>query len=511
MKRAPDALRGEVFDVLVIGGGITGAGIALDAALRGFRVALVEKEDFAAGTSSVSSKLIHGGLRYLEQGNFHLVYEALHERRLLLDNAPHLVHPLRFRVPFYEGARVPPWKFRVGLALYDLLAGRDNIRRSGPVQRSQLLREQPGLRATGLMGGAEYYDAQMDDARLCLEVVRTAVSHGAVAVNHAEVIAFQRNDGTIKGVQLRDHITQQEIPVRARQVVSAVGPWTDDVLRLAGDESGPYLKPTKGVHIIVPGRVPCAYLLLHPRDGRVFFVLPWYLAGDVPGQHNRILIGTTDTFGDSPDALTVTPEDVAYLLDGYQHYFKSTPQAADVLASFAGLRPLLGGRPGEPSALSREFRLIESPSGLLSVAGGKYTTYRRMAEIVTDAVARRLGRRQRGRTRRARLDGTPAENWESFRPRESTAVSKQFGIAMASADHLVRRYGRRAVDVAAYLQNAPELARPIVAGEPDLLVEFPYQRDHEMAVRPADFLLRRTRLGLFHPELLREPGLFPVS
>jgi glycerol-3-phosphate dehydrogenase len=502
MKRDLDALRGQSFDVLVIGGGITGAGIALDAVLRGFRVALVEKEDFASGTSSVSSKLVHGGLRYLEQGDFRLVYEALHERQLLLHNAPHLVHPLRFVVPFYAGARVPGWKFRVGLFLYDLLAGGDNIHRSRPRHRSELLHEQPGLRTQGLIGGAEYYDAQMDDARLCLEVVKTAAARGAVVANYTPVVGFERQERTISAVRLRDTLGGQEFAVKARQVVAAVGPWTDQLLRLAGDESGPYLKPTKGVHVIVPATVPCAYLLLHPRDGRVFFVLPWYAAGST--SVGRTLIGTTDTFGENPDALTVTPEDVAYLLDGYNQFLAPGLQAADVLGSFAGLRPLLQGRPGEPSSLSREFRLIESPSGLLAAAGGKYTTYRSMAEVITDAVARRLGEPRPGHTRHYRLDGAPVGKWERFRERETATLAAKYGIPMEAADHLVRRYGRRAADVAAYLASAPELTQTVLPGEPDLRVEFAYQRDHEMAIRPADFLLRRTRLGLLHPELLKD-------
>src|SRR5947209_297708 len=191
MKRTIDALTDGTFDLLILGGGITGAGVALDATLRGLRVALIDKGDFASGTSSVSSKLVHGGIRYLEHGAFHLVYEALHERRLLLRNAPHLVHPLRFVVPYYEGSRVPPWKWRTGLALYDLLAGRSNIQRSRPLPLSHLRREFPGLRAQGLRGGAEYHDAQMDDARLCLEVVRTAAEHGAVVANYVEAVAFE--------------------------------------------------------------------------------------------------------------------------------------------------------------------------------------------------------------------------------------------------------------------------------------------------------------------------------
>jgi glycerol-3-phosphate dehydrogenase len=235
-------------------------------------VALIDKGDFASGTSSVSSKLVHGGLRYLEHGAFHLVYEALHERRLLLENAPHLVHRLRFVLPYYEGARVPPWKWRVGLTLYDLLAGSSNIRRSRPLHRDWLRHEFPGLRTNGLLDGAEYYDAQMDDARLCIEVVRTAVQQGAVAVNYVEAVAFEQSGAEITGVRVADRLGDGEFVVRARQVLNTTGPWVDQVSRLAGDSSGPRLQPTKGVHLVAPDRgLTSAFLLLHPTDGRVFF------------------------------------------------------------------------------------------------------------------------------------------------------------------------------------------------------------------------------------------------
>src|SRR5262245_44315293 len=216
MHRSLDELYGETFDLLILGGGITGAGVALDAALRGLRVALIDKGDFAGGTSSASSKLVHGGLRYLEHGGFPLVYEALHERALLLRNAPHLVRPLRFVLPFYRGARVSPWKWRTGLTLYDLLAGRGNIRRSRPVSVHHLRRQFPGLQAAGLSGGAEFYDAQMDDARLCIEVIRTAVERGVCAANYVEAVAFTLSGSQLSGVRAVDRVGGGELMIRAR-------------------------------------------------------------------------------------------------------------------------------------------------------------------------------------------------------------------------------------------------------------------------------------------------------
>src|SRR5207253_665318 len=238
MKRNLDAFTDETFDLLILGGGITGAGVALDATLRGLRVALIDKGDFASGTSSVSSKLVHGGLRYLEHADFALVYEALAERRRLLGNAPHIVRPLRFLLPFYRRARVPPWKWRLGLTLYDMLAGRGNIRRSRPLRPGELRRAVPALRSTDLRGAAAYYDAQMDDARLCIEVMRTAAAHGACVANYVEAVAFERRGGMIQGVRALDRVSGRELVVTARQVLNATGPWVDDVCRLAGDTGG---------------------------------------------------------------------------------------------------------------------------------------------------------------------------------------------------------------------------------------------------------------------------------
>ncbi len=493
MKRTPEALTDRVFDLLILGGGITGAGVALDAVLRGLRVALIDKGDFAGGTSSLSSKLVHGGLRYLEHGDFHLVYEALHERGRLLRNAPHLVRPLRFVLPFYEDARVPAWKFRIGLVLYDLLAGAHNIQRSRATTLFRLRREFPGLQRKGLRGGAEYYDAQMDDARLCLEVLRTAALHGAIVANYMEAIAFEG-----RGVRALDHRTGRECIIDAKQILNATGPWSDAVRRLAGDDSGPLLRPTKGVHLIAADRgLPAAFLLLHPTDGRVFFVIPFL---------NKTLLGTTDTLWDeSPDELRVLPDDVEYLLAGFNHYFTPPLSMAEVLGSFAGLRPLIRARSGEPSDLSREFQLHTSPSGLLTAAGGKYTTYRRMAEIITDTIVNHLGLPRRCRTRSYPLDGAPRRPWEQFRQSAIAELTRCCQLDEDTVAHLAARYGRRAVEVADYVQRDAALGRRVLAEEPDILAEFAYQRDHEMALTTADFLLRRTRLGLFHPELMRHP------
>jgi glycerol-3-phosphate dehydrogenase len=281
-----------------------------------------------------------------------------------------------------------------------------------------------------------------------------------------------------------------EFTIRARQVLNATGPWIDKVCRLAGDTAGPYLQPTKGVHLVAPDRgLSSAFLLLHPRDGRVFFVIPWL---------GKTLIGTTDTLDAAgPDAVTVMPEDTAYLLEGFNHHFSPPLEEKDILGSFTGLRPLIRSSANDPASMTRDFRLIASPSGLLSVAGGKYTTYRHMAEVITDEIARRLGNRRPWRTRSHRLDGTPRKPWDDYQKNARPTLQTTYGLTDRTASHLLCRYGRRAYDVAEYVFRSPKGIQPIVPGEPDIQAEFAYQRDHEMAIYPGDSWLRRTRLGLF--------------
>src|SRR3989441_1270385 len=303
------SMAAEPVDVLVIGGGITGAGIARDAALRGFRTAVVDKGDLGGGTSSLSSRLIHGGIRYLEQGQFRLVFEASRERRVLLRIAPHLVHPLPFLFPVYRGARIPAWKLRAGMWLYDLLAAFHNVKMHRWLGRKATQRLEPGLRDKELKGAALYYDAQTDDARLVIATMRSAAHAGALVANYAEVTALIKPDGRVGGATVRDELTGRTSTVRALVVVNATGPWVDRVRRLDDAGSELLLRPTKGVHVTVPRKCvghTQAVTLMSPIDGRVMFVLPW---GDLS------YIGTTDTDEDaSPDELRATAHDVVYLL-----------------------------------------------------------------------------------------------------------------------------------------------------------------------------------------------------
>jgi glycerol-3-phosphate dehydrogenase len=495
MRRQIEAFTDGTFDVCIVGGGITGAGVALDAATRGWRVALIDKGDFASGASSASSKLIHGGLRYLEYGHLPLVHEALVERGRLLRHAPHLVEPLPFFIPFLASQRIAPWQWRLGMTVYDLLAGRANIARSRPVALREVRAALPALRDRACRGGAVYYDALMDDARLCLAVLQTAAEHGAVLANYVEAVGFEKPQGTIDSVVAHDRLSGRRFPIRARAFVNAAGPFADAVCSLAGEAVGAQLQPTKGVHLIAPAREHrMAALLLHPRDGRVFFVIPWF---------GKILVGTTDTIPEpGAGTLNVQPDEIEYLLEGYNHHFDPGLGAGDVMGSFAGLRPLLRAQAGAPSARSREFRLQISASGLITALGGKYTTFRQMAETITDVVGTRLGSSHRCRTHSLCIAGAPATPWPEFFEQTTAAIAQRHPLCPDSAAHLVRRYGDRVEQVLLALGRTPRGFDRVHPDEPDVMGEQTWQRDEEMAIFREDFLLRRSRIGMWRPELL---------
>jgi glycerol-3-phosphate dehydrogenase len=502
MKRNLEAFTEGLFDLCLLCGGITGAGVALDAATRGWRVALIDKGDFASGTSSASSKLVHGGLRYLEYGHFSLVHEALIERGRLLRNAPHLVQPLPFVLPFYRGQRLRPWQWQLGLTMYDWLAGEQNIARGHGLSKSWLHGHYADLNVNDLLGGAMYHDALMDDARVCIAVLQTAARYGAVLANYVEAVDFEKLNGTITGVWAKDQLTKRSFLIRSRIVMNATGPWSDAVCRLAGDDSGPLLKPTKGVHLIVRSLGHReALLLLHPSDGRVFFVIPWL---------GKTLVGTTDTEADTPaDTLKVLPQEINYLLDGYNHFFASKLGLDDVMGSFLGLRPLIHSRPDEPSARSRDFRLHVSPSGLVTALGGKYTTFRQMAETIVDDLGSRIGLSRRCRTQSLRLVGTPEQPWPAYFAVSIESLQRRFPIGADSAAHLLHRYGTRVEKVLSTIQATPDGLTRVHPEEPDLVGEAAYARAEEMAIFREDVYLRRSRIGMWQANLL--PSLTPQA
>lgn len=486
--RTLEELSARRFDVLVVGGGITGVGVARDAALRGLDVALVERDDFASGTSSRSSRLVHGGLRYLEHGHLHLVFESSLERRRLLDLAPHLVRPLEFTWPVYEGSRVPRWKLGAGLFLYDLLALFRNVAPHRRLDPDEVIAHEPKLRADALTGGARYYDAATDDARLTLSTALGAREAGATVANHAGVRRLTTLRGRTDGAVVADAITGAETAVRARVVVNAAGPWSDDIRRL--DEPGlpPALHGTKGVHITVPrGRVGnrAALTLLSPVDGRVMFVLP----GDT-----HTIVGTTDTETTaSPDDVRASRADVNYLLEAANHFFPAARLTAeDVVCAWAGIRPLIAGRFGQdPAGASREHEITVSERGVVSVSGGKLTTYRAMSAEVVDVVERELGRSDTASaTAKVALPGGDFDSLEQEIERALRATGSS-----SRAEHLVHAYGSRWVDLWSLARTDGALAEPLIAGLPYIGAELAYGVDAELALTLTDLLVRRTKIG----------------
>jgi glycerol-3-phosphate dehydrogenase len=492
-EAALHAMAETPLDLLIIGGGITGAGIARDAALRGFRTAVVDKSDFGAGTSSHSSRLIHGGIRYLEQGAFRLVFEASHERRVLLRIAPHLVRPLAFLFPIYRGSRVPAWKLRAGMWLYDLLSSFRNVRWHRWLRPKKVRSVEPGLRDRGLVGAALYYDAQTDDARLVIATMRSAIKAGALAASYVETTALLKPDGRVRGAVVRDMLTGQTATLRASVVVNATGPWSDHVRRLDDPQAPPMLRLTKGAHVTVPRRRMAnehAVTLFSQLDGRVMFVLPW---GDLS------YVGTTDTDADaSPDALRVTAADVTYLLRSANAAFPDAHLGSnDVVSAWAGLRPLLREQRegGSPSQVSREHRVLESAQGLISIVGGKLTTYRVMGRDVVDRVARRLHELDgRALAPGPATDRQPLPGGEAAELEVLVEAARARGAPEATARHLVAHYGSEAAAVLNLVDRDRKLGEPIIVGRPEIWAEVDYAVQRELAVRVQDVLIRRLHL-----------------
>ncbi len=490
------------FDVLVVGGGITGAGVALDAASRGLRTALVEKDDFASGTSSKSSKLVHGGLRYLQQKEFRLVYENLAERQRLLENAPHLVTPLPFLIPLFgKGGvvnRSVARAYRTALWLYDATGGVRIGRRHERITRDETLAHLPTLRADHLVDSFLYWDARTDDARLTLEVLRTAVlDHGAVAANHTRVTGLlHRPDGDVDGARVAPD-GGEPFDIRADVVVNAGGVWADEV-RTLDERADPHaIRPAKGIHITVPASAfPCDIAAVIPvrEDHRSIFVVSW---------GRQVYLGTTDTGWDGPlDDPSCLPEDVDYILAAANAVVTRPLGRADITGIWTGLRPLLApveGKhaPSERTAdLSRRHTVRTSATGVVTVTGGKLTTYRRMAEDTVDAAVAALGRPAgRCATRALRLRGAGGSARAAARvggPAGPAAVDPAGEVAA----HLAGRFGDETPDVLAMAGDRPDLVEPLVPGLDYLRVEALYAVRHEMAGSLADVLDRRTRAVL---------------
>ena len=478
-----DALAAETFDVLVVGGGITGVAVARDAVTRGFRTALVEKGDFGSGTSSRSSRMVHGGLRYLENYQFGIVFQCCRERRLMRKAAPRLVRPLPFLYPLYTETKPPPWKLRMGLTMYDAMGMFQNVQWHRWLEADEALRREPILGKRGLLGAARFYDARVDDARLTMFVARAAHSEGAVVANYAEAVSLLNAGDKVQGVVVRDRIGGKEIDVRARVVVNATGVWVDGVREQESNYKGRTVRPTKGIHLVIArDRLPSHHAIAFdsPRDGRHVFLIPW---------GEQVLVGTTDTDYDSDlDNPAATRDDVDYLLEAIGETFPEAQVGpGDVISTFAGLRPLIYAE-GGAYALSREHQILNGGSGLITVTGGKLTTHRLMAEQVLDLVERWLGEEfgvhaACSCSTKQALCGAELAN-ESAVPLRDDVVRT----------HLVDAYGADAAWVLAYAEENPALGRRIVPELPYLLAEALYAVQHEMAVTLNDVLIRRTHM-----------------
>ncbi len=487
-QRARDLarLRTETFDVVVIGGGVTGTGAALDAASRGLSVALVEARDWAAGTSSRSSKLIHGGLRYLEQLDFGLVREALKERGLLLGTiAPHLVRPVPFLLPLRHWWQRP--YYGAGVALYDLLAAGPGISRGVPVHRqlsrTAALQLMPGLRADTLRGAIQYFDGQVDDARHTVFLARTAAACGAALVTSARVTSLLRDGERVTGVHVRDLESAAEIDVRARAVVAATGVWSDDIGDMIGASAGLQVRASKGVHLVIPReRIDGETGLILRTESSVLFVIPWF---------RHWILGTTDTDWDlDRDHPAASSRDIDYILARVNPVLARPLRREDIEGVYAGLRPLLSDESEASSKLSRVHAVVAPLPGLVLIAGGKYTTYRVMARDAIDAAVPSAAQ---SRTERISLVGAPGY-------RDAVAdrvrVAGESGVSLAVVEHLLLRYGALARDVLDLVASRPALGEPLPGAPETLRAEIVYAVSSEGALHLDDVLTRRTRISI---------------
>jgi glycerol-3-phosphate dehydrogenase len=490
-RDALQALADVEVDVLVVGGGVVGAGAALDAVTRGLSTGIVEARDWASGTSSRSSKLVHGGLRYLEMLDFGLVREALRERGLLLSTlAPHLVRPVPFLYPLTHHAWERPY-VGSGIALYDAMAASSGTSRGLPVHkhlsRRRALREAPCLRKDSLTGAVQYWDAQVDDARHTMTVVRTAASFGALAANRVKVIGFLRQGERVTGAQLRDLETGDTIIARAKQVINATGVWTDDTQALADTRGQFHVRASKGIHLVVPrDRLQSNTGIILRTETSVLFVIPW-------GRH--WIIGTTDTEWDLDKAHpAASASDIDYLLDRVNSVLTSPLSREDVEGVYAGLRPLLSGESESTSKLSREHVVGHPVPGLVVVAGGKYTTYRVMGADAVDEAVRSLD----ARVPVSCTDRVPLVGAEGFPAlwNQRHRLAAESGLHVVRIEHLLHRYGSAIDELLNLVREDPSLAAPLPGADDYLHVEALYAVTHEGAQHLEDVLARRTRISI---------------
>ncbi len=468
LEKHGDAL----WDMVIIGGGATGLGVAIDSASRGYKTLLLERSDFAKGTSSRSTKLVHGGVRYLQQGNVSLVMEALKERGILRRNAPHLVHDLPFVVPNYDWWEAP--FYGIGMRVYDMLAGKYGFGPSRNLSREETIERLPTIETNGLRGGVVYHDGQFDDARLAINMATTASEQGAVMLNYMNVARLLIHDGIVTGLVATDGESGKEYTVNARVVINATGPFTDAVRQMEDPKAPKMISPSQGVHIVLPKEfLPgnTAIMVPHTDDGRVLFAIPW---------HDHVVVGTTDTpIDDIPVEPKAQEEEIEFLMTHAARYLTKDPTPADVRSVFVGIRPLVrGGGEENTAALSRDHSLTISKGGLVTIAGGKWTTYRHMAEDTVDQAAVLAGLEERATvTRELNIHGYHKH-------------AQEFG-ALAI-------YGTDAREIEAIIREDATWAAPIHPELPTIGAEVVWAGREEMARTVEDVLARRTRSLLLH-------------
>ncbi|MGI8888626.1 MAG: glycerol-3-phosphate dehydrogenase/oxidase [Nocardioidaceae bacterium] len=486
-----DRLGSQRFDVLVVGGGVTGTGAALDAATRGLSVALVERRDFASGTSSRSSKLFHGGLRYLEQFNFGLVREALHERELMLTRiAPHLVKPVSFLYPLTHRVWERPY-VSAGMTLYDSMGGARSVPRHRHLTRGGALRLVPALKREALTGALIYYDAQADDARHTLAVARTAATYGATVINSVEVIAMQHAGERVVGARVRDVESDAEVEIEASVVVNATGVWTDDIQTMAGGRGRFHVRASKGVHIVVPrDRINSETGLILRTEKSVLFVIPW---------NTHWIVGTTDTdWNLHKDHPAASKADIDYILGQVNSVLAVPLTHDDIQGVYAGLRPLLSGESESTSSLSREHAVARPQPGLISIAGGKYTTYRVMAADAIDAALQDVG----GPVPPSVTEHIPLVGAEGYHAmvNQVDRLANRVGLPVWRLQRLLDRYGSMTEELLSLADDDASLLQPLEGAEEYLRVEISYAASHEAALHLDDVLARRTRISIETPD-----------
>lgn len=510
MKNRTDALHqvaSQRFDVCVIGAGATGAGCALDAQLRGFRTLLIDAGDFSSATSSASTKLAHGGVRYLQQaltdldlGQLRVVWHALRERRRMIENAPHLVHPLEFVVPCFSGLEAVYYGF--GLKLYDWIAGESGLGASRVLSAGAARSLLPILKGNGLMRAVTYFDGQFDDARYSVTLVKTFSGASGEAANYLRVVGFEKgSDGKLRAAYVEDALSRAKMVVQARVFVNATGPFSDAVRALAIPGLPRRLVLSKGSHILLPmnGGVNTALLIPETEDGRVIFAIPWL---------DRLLVGTTDTEAMPDDEIIVTREEAEYLLRHLNRYLSRQYKAGEIVSAFAGVRPLVrAAHPTPTKKLIRDHEVITDASGLISILGGKWTTYRAMAEDTIDRVQQELGTALRP----SATAHHPLAGAERYAPEYWQTLGRENSLSEFTARHLARKYGTEADAVLEISREKSELADPIVPGAPQIQAEVVYAVRREMAMTIEDVLARRIGLQLFDWKLAMQAAAVVAS